>query len=148
MSPIRTILVALDFSAHSSHALAYASDLAKALGARIHLIHAYSLPTQFVGPYDVALIPTDFFRQVRESAAALLAEARDKVKAEGLTCEISLADGPPAEVITDAAKEVGADLIVVGTQGHTGLKHVLLGSVAERTLRIAPCPVLSVRKDG
>lgn len=149
MSRIAKILVPVDFSGQSAYALEYAIDLAKAMGASIHVFHAYSLPTQIVGPYEVAPIPNDFFEQVRESASKHLAQSREKVKAGGVACEASLTDGAPAEAIAEAAKQVNADLIVMGTRGHTGLKHMLLGSVAERTLRIAPCPVLATReKEG
>lgn len=147
MSLIRNILVPLDFSTHSAHALEYAITLAKSLDAKLHLLHAYSLPTQIVGPYEVAPLPSDFFTQVRESAAKHLAESRAKVEAEGVDCEVYLTDGSPAEAIADTAKGTSADLIVMGTRGLSGLKHVLLGSVAERTLRIAPCPVLTTRVD-
>ncbi|UCE85850.1 MAG: universal stress protein [Deltaproteobacteria bacterium] len=148
MSRIEKILVPVDFSASSAYALEYAIDLAKGMGARIHLLHAYSLPTQIVGPYEVAPIPNDFFEQVRQSASKHLAQSREKVRAAGIECEASLTDGAPADAIAETAQEVGADLIVMGTRGHTGLKHVLLGSVAERTVRIAPCPVLTTRKKG
>ena len=146
MSRIQTILVPVDFSEHSNYALEYAIDLAKSMGAKIHLIHAYGLPTQFVGPYDVTPLPTEFFQQVRDSSAARLEEAKGKVSAEGVPCDSTLADGAPAEAITDAAERVGADMIVIGTRGHTGLKHVLLGSVAERVVRTAACPVLATRR--
>jgi nucleotide-binding universal stress UspA family protein len=146
VSRIEKILVAVDFSAQSAFALEYAIDLAKAMGASIHVLHAYSLPTQIVGPYEVAPIPNDFFEQVRESASKHLAQSREKVKAGGVACDATLTDGAPADAIAETAKEVNADLIVMGTRGHTGLKHMLLGSVAERTLRIAPCPVLTTRK--
>ena len=60
--------------------------------------------------------------------------------------EVEVATGPPADTIVRMAHERGADLIVMGTHGHTGLRHVLLGSVAEQVVRLAPCPVLTVKE--
>ena len=146
MSRITNILVPVDFSEHSDFALDYAMDIARSFGAKLHVVHAYSLPMQVSGPYDVAALPGDYLQQIRDAAAGRLQEARQKVTDAGLECEATLCDGSPAEAIVETAKASGADLIVMGTRGHTGLKHVLLGSVAERTVRIAPCPVLTARR--
>jgi nucleotide-binding universal stress UspA family protein len=82
---------------------------------------------------------------VREAAAQKLERILERMKAEGIECALHLCPGHPVGAILDTAEEVDADLIVMGTRGLSGLKHVLLGSVAERTIRTAPCPVLTVR---
>ena len=65
----------------------------------------------------------------------------------GLVAMAHLAELPPAQAITQTAEEIGADVIVMGTRGLAGLKHVLLGSVAERTIRTAPCPVITIKEE-
>jgi nucleotide-binding universal stress UspA family protein len=141
---IDRILVATDFSTHSDAALAYAIGLAKRVGAKLDLLHAYHVALPIGMPNQVA-VPPQFWTDVRNAAERRLQEELQKPKAEGVECEAHVTPLPPAPAIADTAEEIGADLIVLGTRGKTGLKHVLLGSVAERTLRLATCPVLSVR---
>lgn len=144
MSRFRTLLVPLDFSDHANAALEVAVDLARASGGTIHLVHAYEVPLGAIPPYGVAL-PETLLTQVRDAAARRLDKAAQKVEAAGVACEIHVLHGPAADAIAEEAKRLGVDLVVMGTRGLTGLKHVLLGSVAERTVRVAPCPVLTVR---
>jgi nucleotide-binding universal stress UspA family protein len=143
----RRILVPLDFSKHADAALALAIDLAKEHGAEIHLVHAYELPTAVTMAYGVA-IPQAVWDGVQEAALGRLEEGRKRVADAGVKVTTHLATAPAADAVTNAARTFGADLIVMGTRGLTGLKHVLLGSVAERTLRTAPCPVLTVKSDA
>ena len=91
------------------------------------------------------MIPENLDRDIREAAAKKLGEWREKAAAEGLSVKDTVTPLFPSEAIANAAKETGADLVVMGTRGLSGLKHILLGSVAERTIRIAPCPVLTVK---
>jgi nucleotide-binding universal stress UspA family protein len=147
MTRFQTILVPVDFSAHSDKALDCALMLAKTFGAQVHLLHAYHLPIQVATP-DQVIIPRDFWTAVRDSAARKLEKALHKVEAAGITGETHLAELPPAQAITQTAEKISADLIVMGTRGLTGLKHVLLGSVAERTIRSAPCPVMTVKDES
>jgi nucleotide-binding universal stress UspA family protein len=144
MSPIRTILVPVDFSPHSSEALDFAISLAKEVGAGIHLLHCYQINPGGVSPYGIVL-PENLDRDLREGALRSVAEWAEKVSAEGLGVKHSVTPEFPSEAIVATAEEIGADLIVMGTRGNTGLKHVLLGSVAERTIRMAPCPVTTVK---
>jgi universal stress protein A len=143
---IRVILVPVDFSPDSDRALAYAADLASALGAHLHLLHAYHLPPLAAAPYGSSL-PQSVWDELRDAARAELEERREKLVGRGLEAQAHLTTGMASEAIREAAAEVGADLIVMGTRGRTGLAHVLLGSVAERTLRTAPCPVLTVKEN-
>ena len=137
MSRIEKILVPVDFSEHSAMALDLAIDVAKAFGAGIHLLHCYQLHPGGVSPYGIT-VPAEFDEKIREAAAETLTAA-------GIEAGASLSSMFPSLVISETASEIGADLIVMGTRGLSGIKHVLLGSVAERTLRLAPCPVLTVK---
>jgi nucleotide-binding universal stress UspA family protein len=141
---MQTILVPVDFSDHAARALDMAIDLAKAFGARIELLHCYQIGPGAVSPYGIVL-PESFDREVREAAALHLAEWRDKAAAEGVDTHANLSSMYPSLAIVDTATEIGCDLVVMGTRGLSGIKHVLLGSVAERVLRSAPCPVLTVK---
>jgi nucleotide-binding universal stress UspA family protein len=144
MRSIRTILVAVDFSEHADPVLDEAVEFAKQFGAELHLVHAFDVRIPLVTPYEVA-IPTAFIEEAREAAASKLAALIERVAAQGISATSHLSEVPAASAIVSLAEELGADLIVMGTRGHTGLKHVLLGSVAERTLRHAPCSVLTVK---
>lgn len=146
MSTIRNILVALDFSEHSEAALARALELARALGSKVHLVHAYEIPTAAVTAYGVVL-PDGLWERVRAAVDRRLAEKLRVVEQAGLEGEAHLIEGPPAQAIAEVARTIPADLLVMGTRGLSGLKHILLGSVAERTIRIAPCPVLTVKSE-
>ena len=146
MQTIRKILAAVDFSEHSDHALDAAIALAKTFGAELDVIHAFDLPIPLMTPYEVA-VPDSYLNEARSAAAQKLAAAAERVAGEGIQGKSHLREVPAAPAIAEAAEEIGADLIVMGTRGHTGLKHIVLGSVAERTLRIAPCSVLTVKGD-
>ena len=151
MLEIRTILVPMDFSAHSEKALSTAVDLARKFEARIHLLHCYRIDVFALLPYGpqyTADLPEDFDRGIREAARKKLRERSAAVVSEGISVEDHLSGQLPSDAILRIAEEVSADLIVMGTRGLTGLKHVLLGSVAERTIRAAPCPVLTVKDDA
>jgi nucleotide-binding universal stress UspA family protein len=144
MSRFRKILVPIDFSDHSSAALDLAIELARGDGATLHLLHCYPIDPGAISPYGIVL-PEGFDRDVREAAGTQLARWADKAAAANVSVEQHLSSMFPAEVIARMADELGADLIVMGTRGLSGLKHVLLGSITERVLRLAKCPVLTVK---
>jgi nucleotide-binding universal stress UspA family protein len=141
---IRNVLVPTDFSAHSAQALEHAIELAKPLSATIHLLHSYWVAIS-VGSPDLFVLPADFSERLRSAAQAELEQLEKRVVQAGVACKSHVMLIPPFSAILDLAESLPADLIVMGTQGRTGLKHVLLGSVAERTVRLAPCPVLTVK---
>lgn len=147
MTQIQSILVPIDFSDPSGAALDLAAGLAKLFGARLHLLHCYQINVGGISPYGLVL-PENFDRDVRDAAARKLGEWGEKARAQGVETQEHLSPLFPSQAIADAAREVGADLIVMGTRGLTGLKHVMLGSVAERTIRTAPCPVLTVKGES
>lgn len=117
--------------------------MARGLGARLHLVHAYDLPVPALHPYSVT-IPDPYIAACRNEAARRLEERVALLRDRGVEAESHLSVVPAVPAITELAAELGCDLIVMGTRGQRGLARVLLGSVAERTLRTAPCPVLTV----
>jgi universal stress protein A len=133
---LQTLLVPVDFSEDSTAALEKAVELAKALGAKLRLLHVFHRPPEIYAPYG-GMIP--------EAATRCLDLELEKVREAGVEAEGEVREGLPSDAIVAAAQQWGADLIVMGTRGHTGLEHVLLGSVAERTLHKAACPVMTVR---
>ena len=141
---VRRILVPLDFSEHAPSVLEWAIHLAQEHASSVILLHAYHPPVEFQ-QLEGAYLPPDFWSNVKSEAEQSLSRYADQVRAAGLECEVVVREGYPATVIEDAAEEWAADLIVIGTRGHTGLKHLLLGSIAERVVQKAPCPVLTVK---
>ncbi len=144
MSGFRKILVPVDFSAHSSRALQTAIELARAFDAKLHLLHCYPINVGTISPYGL-VIPESFDRDIREAATKQLTQWREKVAAQKIEVESEVTPIFPSEAIASTAERIGADLIVMGTRGLSGIKHVMLGSVAERIVRIAPCPVLTLK---
>jgi len=143
---LQTILVPLDFSPHSAKALEYAIEFAKKFDAKIELLNSYPVYVGAVSPYGI-VIPESFDKECREAAEREMATWSERVKKAGIPVETRVTPSAPADAISRQAEEHDVDLVVMGSRGLTGLKHFLLGSVAERTLRICPCPVLTV-KDG
>jgi len=137
------ILVPVDFSTSSQVAVDHAIGLARATGAEIHLLHCYPVSPGIATPYGPAL-PDVVFQSIREGAERRLAEVRRRVEEAGVTVSAHLTPEAAAFAIGETAEELGVDCIVMGTRGLSGLKHILLGSVAERTVRTAPCPVFTV----
>jgi nucleotide-binding universal stress UspA family protein len=144
---IQTILVPIDFSDHCRAALDAAIDLAKEFDAQIHLLHCYQPYPTAVAPYGVVL-PAQVETQMRAAAETQLGEWADKSRAAGIDVKVCVRAAFPCETIVSYAEEIGADLIAMGTRGLTGLKHALIGSTTERAVRMAPCPVLTVKAGG
>ena len=140
----KQILVPTDFSSGSRLAVDYALRLARKLGANVHLLHVVEDPSVaglFTEAYvDMALIRKERRCDARHRMNGLLGS----LQAPRISDEI--ASGPVAQTIAGIAADCGADFIVMGTHGRTGLAHVLVGSVAEQVIRIATCPVLTVRE--
>jgi len=147
MLAVRRILVPIDFSPPSRAALEYAVALAAPLGASLEVLHVWE-PPAYVGPEAVAFVPVDVARQAWEEVrGGVQGEVEHLVAAVAGTfpVHVSVIPGTPAELIPEVAAEVGAELVVMGTHGRTGLARVLMGSVAEAVVRRAPCPVLTLR---
>jgi nucleotide-binding universal stress UspA family protein len=143
MLNIHHVLVATDFSAHAEHATATAMALSKKLDAKVTLVHAFSLPPMAYA--DGVRLPIG---ELEREAGLALEDCGNKVKKDYPRVETLLRFGPPSDEIVAAAADRKADLIVLGTHGRQGLTHLLLGSVAERVVRLSPVPVLVVPLPG
>ncbi len=146
----KVILVTTDFSDLGDRAIGHAFRLAADHGAKVVLCHVVEPPVApvplYAQYYPPDLMTPDMEHQIREeSERALLERAPRDGDLGAVPREVVVTRGLPSDDIVRVGQEVGADLIVISTHGHTGLKHILLGSVAERIVRHAPCPVLVVR---
>jgi nucleotide-binding universal stress UspA family protein len=150
MKPIVSILVPTDFSSTSDAAFDYARMLAERFGASLHLLHVVEDPL-----VNEAMVAEAYISEIPDTRFAMLEDARarlahrltehDRVVLRA-TSQTVLGHG--ATTIVEHARARHASLIVMGTHGRTGLAHILIGSVAERVVRTAPCPVLTVRGEG
>lgn len=142
--PVRTLLLTTDFSADARLELDAALSLFGGV-ERVLLVHAFNLPIEFTayGP-----IPTSvhFLEDAGLEAERRLAELAGELERPGITLETVAAEGYPPDVIRDVARDRGADVVALATHGRSGLRHLLFGSVAERVVQHAPCPVLTVRR--
>lgn len=139
----KTVLVPIDFGPGSDAALAYALELAKPLGAEIVVLNAWDLPP--IGfPEGALLVSGELSQRLGDNAREGVARVVRESSSYGVTMRGIAKQGDPWRAIVDAAEEVGAGLIVMSTHGRRGLPRALLGSVAEKVVRTAPCPVLTV----
>jgi nucleotide-binding universal stress UspA family protein len=150
MLHLRQILAPTDFSEHSDQALRSAAELARQFGAKLVLLHVVpsdileSISKAHVPPHPMDKVYEDLTQEVREQYARHVApELRRAVEAE-----ILVLPGVPFLEIIRTARVKGVGLIVMATHGRTGLSHALVGSVTEKVVRKAPCPVLSIRPVG
>ncbi|HUG36014.1 MAG TPA: universal stress protein [Candidatus Limnocylindrales bacterium] len=148
MSPdiFHRIVVPTDFSECAESAWALAQRFAKTLGSEVVLVHVLvEAPLYGEGPWTM-----DHTRQVFEEARRWVTEQLDKKAAgasgNGVTVRPVLRTGTPYREIVDLATDERADLVIIGTHGRGGMSRALLGSVADRVVRLAPCPVLTVRQ--
>jgi universal stress protein A len=140
----KSILVPTDLSDGAEEALDYACELARQFGATIHLVNVIGIPTLGVPELGVALTGSMIDSMVRDNQVAL-EEVADRKRNLATIGQVLLRTGDARDLINQTAKEVGADLIVMGTHGRRGVSRALLGSVTEMVVRTAPCPVLTVR---
>jgi nucleotide-binding universal stress UspA family protein len=144
MRPISRILVPTDFSTGSKAALDLACDLASRLRVPLLLMHAYAIPA-YPLPEGVVLATPEQATQIVSHSSAALHRELDTARARDITADSVLVEGDAFDAIMQVAKERDVDLIVMGTHGRRGVSHALLGSIAEKLVRRAPCPVLTVR---
>lgn len=141
---LKRIVVPMDLSEFSVQALPYAAAFAQRFGAEIILLYVMEL--QFPPP-EVGPVRPEAVDQDEEGVAEnYLKRLRQEVLDEDLRVQTTVRNGVPFQEITRAATSLGADMIILTTHGYTGLKHVALGSTAERVVRHADCPVLVVRE--
>jgi nucleotide-binding universal stress UspA family protein len=142
---IRHILAPTDFSDYSKKALSDALELAQTFGAKLSLLHVVEPPPYpiegFVPPTMGADLLADLERQASAELAQVLPDAQEATVEVTRTVVI----GAPSQKIVETAEAAHVDLILMATHGRTGLSHLLIGSVAERVVRTAPCPVLTIR---
>jgi len=145
---IRHILVPIDFSEGSRAALRYAVELAERLDATIDALHVWE-PAPYIAPTQLIWIGEDarsfwthMDHSLREQLTALIAEEAAEAH---IPISAQVQAGYVAQSLLERLKHGNYDLVVMGTHGRTGLSHLLLGSVAERVVRLAPCPVLTIR---
>ncbi|MBC8290803.1 MAG: universal stress protein [Planctomycetes bacterium] len=143
MIRLNKILVPTDFSEHSARAVRYGAELAAKFGAELHLLHCVEQTPILYGEGGAWISP--------ESIVELQAAADQQLQdvpvdpSEGVTVVRKCVDGHPFVEVIRYAKAEETDLIVIGTHGRGAIAHLLLGSVAEKVVRKAPCPVLTVR---
>jgi nucleotide-binding universal stress UspA family protein len=142
MEPIKVILHPTDFSECSQRAFPLASSLARDHGARLIVLHVTSLPDLAYKGYGTPaspLLAEEYLAKVRQELEQL------QPPDPQLAVEQRIEEGDPTNEILRVAKETGAGLIVLGTHGRSGLRHLLMGSVADQVVRKAPCPVLTLK---
>jgi universal stress protein A len=145
MPAISKILVPIDFSPHSAEATSWAVDLARRYDATVTLLHVFQ-PFAIALPDNLSVSSGGRLAEVLAAADEALAQAQaDLAETQQVSARTRLRHGQPVVEIVEQAREGGYDLIVMGTHGRTGLEHALLGSVAEKVVRKAACPVLTVR---
>jgi nucleotide-binding universal stress UspA family protein len=144
VSPINTILVPVDFSSCSRDGLNYAVSFAERTGAKVIVFHAvypgYMYANNGLALYDVSGLE----KAASDNAERQMREFVSSVEFDGVKFETAIVPGPPAPEICSFAEQQNVDMIVTSTHGWTGFKHVLMGSIAEQTVRHAPCSVLVV----
>lgn len=147
MIKLEKILWPTDFSDNSKTAQMYATSLAQQFSAELHVAHVIVDPAYFVSPMGVGYIPESYHKDMLSRSDEELENLPATDKAEGLTIVRKTLGGGAAECIVEYAEETGISMIVMGTHGYTGLTQLVLGSVAEKVVRTAHCPVLTVHSD-
>ena len=145
MKQFNTILFANDFSENSEHAFDYALTLARKFDARLVIIHVINEPVDLRGFYVPHISFETLEKEIAESAEKMMEKfCRTKIK-DFTKFETVVISGIPYEEIIKKAEETKAGMIVLGTHGRRGIDHILFGSTAERVVRNATCPVMTVR---
>ena len=145
MKPFRKILVPVDFSTHSARAVQVAAELAHRYEGSLEIVHIFD-PVAYPLPDGYVMFTRPQLDEMFAGFDAALAKYQQVAQAAGVSrVQTHVRQGPCAAEICEFAREGGFDLVVMGTHGRRGLNRLLLGSVAERVLRTAPCPVLTLR---
>ena len=143
---IKRVLVPVDFSDYSKNALTYAINFAKHFNAELHLIYVVEpviYPPDFsMGQIAIPSVDLEMDKRAKEE----LENLSKKQIPSGITTKIVVKTGKPFIEIIETAAEIDADLIIIATHGHSGVEHILFGSTAEKVVRKAPCPVLTLRE--
>lgn len=148
VASMKRILVPVDFSNHGQQTLIYAKKLAGFYQARLQLLHIIEefIPPTFYMTTGISTV--QFSAELKAKSQEALIELLQKMPGPKVEAEFHVIEGNAAHDIVDFAGEKNSDLIVISTHGRTGLEHLLMGSVAEKVVRRAPCPVFTVRSFG
>ncbi len=138
---VENIVAAIDGSPHSARVVSYAADLAQRYGARVYLVYAYAPIPSYLGDEQLYRVAGEEVDRGR----ALLEPYADVLRRAGIQVDLEVVEGPPSRAILTVAETRNADLIVIGSRGLGAIRGLLLGSVSERVVRMARCPVLVVR---
>lgn len=147
MKSFQRILFPTDFSQIAGHAFGYALGIAREFGAKLYILHVINEQADLRGFYLPHLEYEEVEADIVTSAQRMMDEFRAGIEGYD-NHEGRVLSGVPYAEILNAAKEDDAELIVMGTHGHTGVEHMLFGSTAERVLRHAKCPVMTIRPDA
>ncbi|HEU4537855.1 MAG TPA: universal stress protein [Polyangiaceae bacterium] len=147
MAHAPVIVVPTDFSSASTAALERAKDLARKLGEGIALVHVIDEGFYYVAPLGVPPVPTTYLNDLEQRLLEHLGGLAAAVREAGVPCEAVVRRGQAAPQVLAFVDEINPTMVVMGTHGRTGWKHALLGSVAERVVQRANCPVLVVPGD-
>ena len=146
MDFVKSILVPIDFSDYSKGALKYAVEIAKKFNAKMYLIYVIEpvvYPSDFsMGQVSIPAVDHDSFNRSKDELKKLAEMEIDS----NIEVEVIIKSGKPFVEINESASEKDIDLIIIATHGHTGVEHLLFGSTAEKVVRKAPCPVLTLRE--
>jgi nucleotide-binding universal stress UspA family protein len=145
MVALKRILVATDFSEASEAALRHGRALAEAFGASLDILHVMEDPFIYGPTSEGYLPPPHYFDEMEKSTRGRLEHALPPAEREKLNARLAIKKGNPFVEVIRYAKNENIDLIVMGTHGRGPIAHMLMGSVAEKVVRKAPCPVLTVR---
>src|SRR5512133_1988517 len=148
MKPFDKILIAIDFSENSEHAFEYAMTLAKQFQAELTILHVINEPVDLRGFYVPHISFEQLEKEIEEGAQKMMEQFCQARMGDFTNYQTAIVTGLPNEEIIRNAADTGASLIVLGTHGRTGLDHIIFGSTAERVVRSAACPVLTIRMPG
>ncbi|MCL2761510.1 MAG: universal stress protein [Desulfuromonadales bacterium] len=146
MIKFNTILFATDFSENSDYAFDYALTMAKAFSTKLLIIHVINEPVDLQGFYVPHVTFDNLGKEIAEGAEKMLENFCNAKNMENVEYEKIVVSGVPGDEVIREAKERSADLIVLGTHGRTGLNRFLFGSTAEKVVRLAESPVMTIRK--
>ena len=148
MKPFDKILIAIDFSENSEHAFEYALTLAQQFQAELTILHVINEPVDLRGFYVPHISFEQLEKEIEEGAQKMMEQFCQTRMGDFTNYQTAIVTGIPNEEIIRKAADTAASLIVLGTHGRTGLDHIIFGSTAERVVRSAACPVLTIRMPG
>jgi nucleotide-binding universal stress UspA family protein len=148
---LNTIMVPVDFSENSVSAVDYAIKFARKFNSRVLLVHVYHFPVELLtdwSAYGTLAGSGEILEAMRKERSEQMAALAQEKSRSGARIETKVLEGTPFSEIVQAARNEHVDLLIMGTRGLTGIKHILIGSTAEKVVRKAPCPVLVLKPES